>query len=137
MAKERGIRVVEVKDTSIENYSNLLTISVTSNKEKRSISGMVIDNKNIRIVNIDGYRVEAVPEGDMLIFSNLDKPGLIGKIGTILGEENINIAAMQFGREKPGGRAITVINLDSPVNDKIIEKLKNIKNVESVKYVKV
>jgi len=52
MAKERGIRVVEVKDTSIENYSNLLTISVTSNKEKRSISGMVIDNKNIRIVNI-------------------------------------------------------------------------------------
>ena len=70
--------------------------------------------------------MEAVPDGDMLVLTNNDKPGVIGGIGTLLGQNGINIARMQFGRETAGGLAVSVVSIDSPVSDELMEKIKKL-----------
>jgi len=86
---------------------------------------------------VDSFPMETVPEGDMLVLMNNDKPGVIGGIGTILGQNGINIARMQFGREKAGGLAVSVVSIDSPVSDELMEKIKKLPNVLSVKQIKI
>jgi D-3-phosphoglycerate dehydrogenase len=81
--------------------------------------------------------METVPEGDMLVLMNNDKPGVIGGIGTLLGQNGINIARMQFGREKQGGLAMSVVSIDSPVSDELMGKIRKLPNVLSVKLVKI
>jgi D-3-phosphoglycerate dehydrogenase len=88
-------------------------------------------------VELNGLDVEIVPSEHMLFFSNNDKPGLIGSIGTTLGQHHINIAGMQFGREKPGGNAVSILRVDSPVDDELLSELKNLPNVVSVKSVRL
>jgi len=89
----------------------------------------------MRIVRIDGYDVEAIPEGNLLVVFALDKPGLIGNLGTLLGREGINIARMTFGRQEVGGRAITVLNLDGRVTKGLVESVGRVEYVESVRHV--
>jgi D-3-phosphoglycerate dehydrogenase len=81
--------------------------------------------------------METVPEGDMLVLMNNDKPGVIGGIGTLLGQNGINIARMQFGREKQGGLAMSVVSIDSLVSDELMGKIKQLPNVLSVKQVRI
>jgi len=81
--------------------------------------------------------METVPEGDMLVLMNNDKPGVIGGIGMLLGQNGINIARMQFGREKQGGLAMSVVSIDSAVSDELMGKIKKLPNVLSVKMVKI
>jgi D-3-phosphoglycerate dehydrogenase len=73
----------------------------------------------------------------MIVIQNWDKPGIIGNLGTLLGKHNINIAAMTFGREKPGGRAISVLNVDSPVSPEILNKIKKTENILEVKVIRL
>jgi D-3-phosphoglycerate dehydrogenase len=87
------------------------------------VSGTQFADGEARIVRIDGYRVDAVPHGHMLVARNEDVPGVIGFIGTVLGEADVNIAGMFNGRETIGGEALTVYNLDDPVPDEAIERL--------------
>ena len=98
LAKERGIRVSETISSDVEDYSSLITVELTTDKSKRQVAGTLFGRKEPRIVRVDDYRLEAVPSGYMLVFSNQDTPGVIGKIGTILGSNQINIAGMQLGR---------------------------------------
>ncbi|MBE0618646.1 MAG: ACT domain-containing protein, partial [Proteobacteria bacterium] len=81
---------------------------------------------------IDGIGIEAIPQGHLLVFWNYDRPGLVGSIGTTLGRHAINIGQLAFGREAPGGRAVTVVNVDSPVEDAAQEELRQLPNVISV-----
>jgi D-3-phosphoglycerate dehydrogenase len=81
--------------------------------------------------------METVPDGDMLVLMNNDKPGVIGGIGTLLGQNGVNIARMQFGREKQGGLAMSVVSIDSTASDELMEKIKKLPNVLSVKQVKI
>jgi D-3-phosphoglycerate dehydrogenase len=78
-----------------------------------------------------------VPDGDMLVLMNNDKPGVIGGIGTLLGQNGVNIARMQFGREKQGGLAMSVVSVDSQIPDALMEKIKKLPNVLSVKQVRI
>ena len=86
-------------------------------------------------MQIDSYRIDAVPSGYMLIASHVDKPGIIGRVGTILGENNINIAGMQVGREFIGGNAVMVLNIDSAVSDKILKQIRAIEGIQDIKLV--
>jgi len=86
---------------------------------------------------VDNFPMETVPEGDMLVLMNNDKPGVIGGIGTLLGQNGVNIARMQFGREKQGGLAMSVVSIDSIVSDDLMGKIKKLPNVLSVKQVKI
>ena len=129
LAKERGIRVSETISSDVEDYSSLITVELTTDKSKRQVAGTLFGRKEPRIVRVDDYRLEAVPSGYMLVFSNQDTPGVIGKIGTILGSNQINIAGMQLGRVAPHGMAVAVVNVDSAIPAAIMHEIRRLPNI--------
>ncbi len=135
IAKERGIKVSESKSTDAGDYNNMITIRMKSPKRELLVSGTLFSKKDPRIVKIDDYEVEIVPEGNMLVMNNNDKPGVIGNIGTMMGKNNINIARMHFGRESAGGKAISVVNIDSSISDELLEEIRRLPNILDVKVI--
>jgi D-3-phosphoglycerate dehydrogenase len=137
LAKERGIKIKEVKSSREEEFVTSIELEIKTDKETRNIVGTLSANKQPRIVKIDQYYVELSPFGEMIVIQNWDKPGVIGNLGTLLSKYNINIAAMSFGREKSGGRAVSVFNVDSPISGEILEKIKKTENILNVKVIKL
>lgn len=137
LAKERGISIEETKTEKVENFANLISVVVRTEKKELSVWGTVFGKEDLRIVRINKYYLEAHPTGYMLVIKNRDLPGVVGAIGTLLGENRINIAAMTFGREKPGGQAVSVLNVDSPIPQKVLEKIKKSKNIFDAKLIKL
>ena len=137
LSKNRGIKIVESKTETVENFISLITLRVDTDKERKSCAGTLFGKDDARIVRIEQYRVDAKPAGYMLISKYEDKPKVIGPVGLILGENNINIAGMQVGRESVGGDAIMVLNIDSPVNKSVLKKLKNVDGIKEVQLVKL
>lgn len=137
LAQERGIKITESRSSKEEEFVNLIQVSVKTDKETRVVTGTLSANKQPRIVKIDDYYVELAPLGEMVMIQNWDRPGLIGNLGTLLGKHNINIAAMTFGREKPGGRSISVFNVDSGISADLLNKIMRTENILSVKVIKV
>jgi len=135
LAKERQIKIQEIKTTEETEFVTLVTLNIKSDKEEKKIAGTLFANNQPRIVKIDNFYVEAIPYGYMVIIQNWDRPGIIGNLGTILGKNNINIAGMTFGRESLGGGAITVLNVDSPVSLPVLEQIKNSPHILSVKLI--
>jgi D-3-phosphoglycerate dehydrogenase len=137
LAKERGIKVSEKKSANEEEFVNLIELEIKTDKETRRISGTLSSNKQPRIVKVDEYYVELSPLGEMVVIQNWDRPGIIGNLGMLLGKHNINIAAMTFGRQSPGGMAISVLNVDSPVPSDVLDKIRKTENIISVKIIKI
>jgi D-3-phosphoglycerate dehydrogenase len=137
VARARGIKVVESKSSELENFANLISLELETDKGKTSASATLFTKEKARIVEINTFLVEVIPEGYMLIIDNQDRPGIIGQIGTLLGKNEINIAGMTFGREKPGGRAITVLNVDSEVPQAVLAEIKKAKNILGAKLIKL
>ena len=137
IAEERGIKITEKKTTTITDFANLVSVEVDTGRKKHFIMGTLFANKEPRIIKIDKFYVEAIPEGYMLVVSNDDVPGVVGSIGTLLGKHGINIAEMSFGRVKKSGEAISLLNVDTEVPRDILAKIKKTKNINDVKQVKV
>jgi len=137
IASERGIKVTEKKTSKITDFANLISVEFDTAKKKYFVMGTLFANKEPRIVKIDKYYVEAIPDGYMLIVSNKDVPGVVGKIGTLIGKHGVNIAGMSFGRDKKTGDAISLLNVDSEVPKNTLKKLKAAKDIVDVKQVKV
>jgi D-3-phosphoglycerate dehydrogenase len=137
IAKDRGIGVKVSTSSGGSEYTSLLTIQITAGGKSLSVAGTLNSRKEPRIVRVDDFPMEAVPEGDMLVLMNNDKPGVIGGIGMLLGQNGINIARMQFGRESAGGRAMSVVSIDSPASDAILAKFRELPNVLSIKQVRI
>jgi len=137
LAKERAIDVQEIISNKDEEFVNSLKVEVITDKETLRVWGTLSGNQQPRIVKINDVYVEATPDDYMLFINNADKPGLIGVIGTVLAEANINIAGISLGREAQDGIAVSVVNVDSKVPDETIEKLRNTKDVLSIKLLKV
>ncbi|MCS7179728.1 MAG: phosphoglycerate dehydrogenase [bacterium] len=133
--KEKGIKLTEKRERKPEEFTNLITVEV-KNDRTVSLSGTLVRDEG-RIVKIDGFSVEAVPEGILLVCYNEDKPGIMGHIGTILGQKGINIASMTLGRKKKGGPAITVLNLDQEVDKEVLLKIKEFPAIKSVRLVRI
>lgn len=131
-AAERGITVSETKQDKSESFQTLIRVSVISEKRTRFAEGTLFAGEHPRIVNIDGVPVEAELAQNMLYVVNKDKPGLVGAVGTLLGNSGLNISDMRVGRIPDGGHAICLIALDSSVPDDILEKIKKIEQVERV-----
>ena len=125
VAEQRGIDVTESKTHQAEDFQSLVTVTVASDDESVAVCGTQFAGSDSRIVRIDGYRVDAVPYGHMLVAYNDDVPGVIGFIGTVLGEADINIAGMFNGRETIGGEALSVYNLDDPVPESVLDELES------------
>lgn len=139
LAQERGIRVDELRTTGQEDYSSLITVKLTfetrsGEKQTRALAGSVFGEDSERIVRIDGYTCDLIPEGHVIIIWNKDVPGVIGEVATTLGKHHVNIAFGSFSREARGGRALTAYMLDSEVDDATLRHLESLENVLLVKY---
>ncbi len=115
-AGERGLKVVETRQNVPGDFTDLLEVSLGGSGETVSVAGTFFGAKP-RIVQINGQHIEARPEGVLLLLENRDVPGMVGKIGSLLGERGVNIATMSLSRDAEGGKALTVINLDSALGD--------------------
>ena len=126
LAESRGVAVREIKCDQSEDYANLIVASVTRNDDGRErmrrIEGTVFGGAP-HIVSIQDLRVDVVPVGTLLVIPNTDKPGMIGRVGTILGDAGINIVGMQVGIKAVGERAVMVISLENPVPQSVLETL--------------
>jgi D-3-phosphoglycerate dehydrogenase len=135
IAKERGIEVKEVKSNDAGDYNSMIALRIKAKDRESYVAGTLFSKKDPRIILIDDFKVEIVPEGELLLMYNNDKPGVIGNIGTLLGKNNINIARMHFGRETAGGIAISVVSIDSTPSEETIEEIKRLPNILTVKQI--
>ena len=135
LAEERGVEVTESKRRQAKDFTDLIRVRVGDGGEELAAEGTLFAGNDPRIVRIDGYRVDAIPTGHMLVCRNTDQPGVIGFIGTLLGERGINIAGMFNSRESIGGEALTVYNLDDPVSADVIDALLADDRLISARYI--
>jgi D-3-phosphoglycerate dehydrogenase len=135
-AKERGIVIAETKRDQAKDYQTLIRITVKGKEGKNTVEGTLFGGEHPRIVTIDGVPIESALSGQMIYIQNKDKPGLIGAVGTLLGNNNINIADFNLGRIPGKSTAISLISVDDPVSDKILQAIAAISQVEKVKVIK-
>jgi D-3-phosphoglycerate dehydrogenase len=135
VARSRGLNVVERKsDRPENNYANLVTLAVHDAGERRVVAGTILQSEP-RLVRIDDYWVDVSPSGHMLISQHIDRPGIIGSVGTLLGDGDVNISSMQVGRSVRRGPAIMIMNLDEPLAKDLEAQIAAIPDVKSVKQV--
>jgi D-3-phosphoglycerate dehydrogenase len=125
VAKERGVGLREIRSAEAVDYANLVTVTVEATGGQRQISGTLFGRNIPRIVRLDGYHFDALPEGHLLFVSNDDRPGIIGLVGSTMGRSNINIAYMNVGRDHSGGRAIAILNVDSEVPEPVLKEIRD------------
>ena len=132
LAKERGIKVTETRTGESDRYINLITVRVITTEMENTVSGTIFGKSDPRIVGINTFRLEMVPEGHLALIYNIDKPGSIGQIGTTLGRHAINIGRMQVGQEEEGDRNIIFLSTDTPIPTSVTEELRNLTLVKTV-----
>ncbi|MBN1621149.1 MAG: phosphoglycerate dehydrogenase [Endomicrobiales bacterium] len=137
LAKERGIKVKEIRTQEIEDFTSLITAKVKTDKDELVVSGTLFGHKNPRFVRIRGLNVDVIPRGSILMLTNIDRPGVIGHIGSMLGKNNINIAEMQVGRKEIGGEAVTIVNVDNRVTPDMLSQVSNFSGITKVKYIEL
>ena len=129
LAKERGLDVREIRHDREGDYHTLVRVSVTTGDGAKEVAGTLFGNAAPRLVEIFGIRVEAELEGEMIYVVNDDAPGFIGRLGTTLGEANVNIGTFNLGRHAAGGEAVALVSLDSPVEEATLAEVKAIPGV--------
>jgi D-3-phosphoglycerate dehydrogenase len=132
LAKERGIKVSEVTSSESEDYINLVTVRAVGAEKTNVVSGTIFGKNNPRIVGINTFRLEMIPEGHLALIQNMDKPGAIGSIGSVLGDNDINIGRMQVGQESEGNRNIIMLSTDTAIPDDVLEALRALPLVNTV-----
>jgi len=136
VARQRGISVKEIKNAKTEDYTNQVIITIKGNgKWQRSFAGTVFKNNEMRILRIDQFPLDIQPTGNLVIIQHKDRPKLVGQIGMILGEYDINIAGMQLGREKQGGNALMILTVDNPVEQQVMERITEVSDIKSATHV--
>jgi D-3-phosphoglycerate dehydrogenase / 2-oxoglutarate reductase len=133
LARERGMAVEETTREAVGDYESLITLTIVTEKQTRSVSGTVFADDRPRIVNIKGIRMDAEFGPSMIYITNLDKPGFIGKFSSTLGEAGINIATFHVGREAPGGNAVALIEIDGELPEPVLAKVRALPQVQQAK----
>jgi D-3-phosphoglycerate dehydrogenase / 2-oxoglutarate reductase len=137
IARERGIRVVELRSSLPSDFLNSLTVRVKrAQGETSTVAGAVFGKKTLRVVRINKFYMEAVPEGYILILNNKDVPGVVGGVGTLLGKHGINIAGIELGRDE-SGMAISFFHVDEPVSSTVLGELRQMPAVVSAQLVQL
>ncbi|MXX11562.1 MAG: phosphoglycerate dehydrogenase [Nitrospira sp. SB0677_bin_15] len=135
IAKQRGIEVKEVKWSDAGDYTSLIRLHVKAGAQMHQLAGTLYNKKDARIVETNAYGVEVVPEGHMLLIQNVDRPGVIGTVGRILGEHGINIARMQCSRAQKGSNALLILGLDAPPPLHVQDNIKRESDIVSTRLV--
>ena len=137
IAEQRGIRVTESKTAGEEEYSNYLRVEVEEENGRRVIGGTVLGRRDQRIREIDRFQIDLKPEGHMIFVRHQDRPGVIGRLGTMLGDAQVNIAGMYVGREAVGKRALMLLTVDSPVPEELLDRVREAIHAEVVRQVEL
>ena len=137
VAKERGIKVIEMKSSRATDFASSITIKVKTKETESVVEGALFGKKEPRIVRIDKFFLDAVPEGYLLLLQNEDKPGVIGNVGTLLAANNINIARLHLGRQSVGGEAVSVWSIDTPLAKGLIEKILKLPHMISANVIEL
>lgn len=132
IAKERGIKFSEVKSTHIGDYTSMIAITTKGTQGKHYTAATLFGKQAARIVRLDKFTLDVIPEGHMLCIYNNDMPGVIGNIGELLGSNGINIARLHLSRDEEKKEALLVLSTDTPVGGKVLEKLCSLPHVLSV-----
>lgn len=132
MLHNMGIEMVESKRSHLDKYTNLITVKFTTKKGTQSVSGTIFAKEEMRIVDFFGYKLDFEPTPYIVAIQNIDKPGIIGRIGTILGGAGVNIAAMQWSRNKKGEKAVSFVSVDQDVCNSTLDEIRNIDGVLKV-----
>jgi D-3-phosphoglycerate dehydrogenase len=125
LAKEQGLAVEERSEGKSRYFVNLLRVEVTDGVGSREVGGAIRGRSGLRLVSLGTYQFDAVLEGNMLIIANRDQPGMIGVLGNVLASHRINISYMCLGRDKTGGTALSVVNVDEPATPAVLEDLRS------------
>ena len=133
VAKDRGIAVEETRRDAEGDYESLITVTVTTDRQTRHVSGTVYADGRPRIVDIKGIRMDAEFGASMIYITNLDKPGFIGKFSSTLGDAGINIATFHVGRDAPGGNAVALIEIDGELSADVLAKVRALPQVQQAK----
>ncbi|NJR51031.1 MAG: phosphoglycerate dehydrogenase [Leptolyngbyaceae cyanobacterium CSU_1_3] len=128
-AKERGIRVIETRDTSVRDYTGSLHLAAKGALGEHSVTGALLGDNEIRVTSVDEFPVNVPPNRYMLFTLHRDVPGIIGRIGSLLGNFNVNIASMQVGRKIVRGDAVMVLSIDDPLPENVLNEIKKITGI--------
>lgn len=137
LADQIGIDVNEHKTSTSKGFTNLLTVEVRTAKGTRSVSGTMLAGFGARIVQVDEYLIDVIPEGHLIFIKHKDQPGAIGRVGTLLAQDQINIATMQVGRAKAGGDAIMMLTVDKELKAEYVEKLSKLADISDVTAINI
>ncbi len=137
IAQERGIQVIQSKSESARDFASYIKVRTRAKDRETEIEGALFGANNPRIVRLNDFYFEAVPDGHILVSYNHDVPGVVGALGSLLGDSGINIAGLELGREKVGGRAISFIHVDNPVPKEVLDKFRALPEVISTTAVKL
>jgi D-3-phosphoglycerate dehydrogenase / 2-oxoglutarate reductase len=132
IASSRGVKLVERRSPAHGSYASLVTLLIDGHE----IAGTVLMGE-ARAVRIDSFRVDLVPDGRFLVSRHEDRPGVVGRFGTILGEHDVNIASMQVGRDGPRGNAMMILAVDDAVGDDVLARLRDVDGMSDLRYVEL
>lgn len=135
LAERKGIQIHEKKSAAARGFTNLITVEITTKSTTRKVSGTLLNGLGPRIVKIDDYSMDVVPEGHLVLVHHIDQPGAIGRVGNLLAENDVNIATMQVGREQIGGKAIMMLTIDRPLTDDELEQVRAMEGFDHVSTV--
>jgi D-3-phosphoglycerate dehydrogenase len=134
VAKERNIDLTEIKHDREGDYHTLIRLTVESERWARSIAGTLFADQRPRVVEIKGIKIDAELGPHMLYVTNDDKPGFIGRLGTLLGDNGINIATFALGRSAPGKDAIALVEIDGPMPPALLRQVQDLAQVQQAKH---
>lgn len=135
LAKTRGVNVVVTKTNASKGFTSQVSVTLRTDIEERYVSGALMNGFGPRITQIDSFPVDVEPHGHILLISHDDKPGSIGRVGTLLGNNDANIATMQVGRRLAGGAAIMVLGVDKDVSKDVIKELVELPDIRKAKMI--
>ena len=137
LAEELGLGVREEREEEAEHYGNLVRVKYETHKGVREVAGTVFGRSGVRLVEMDGFRFEVNPEGFLLVYNNVDRPGMLARVGSVLARHQVNIAGVSLGRAEAGGNALTVMNIDSPVSSRALEELRSLEGISGLHQVRL
>lgn len=137
IARERGMRIVESRSSRPSDFLNSITVRVIGETTTNTVEGAVFSNNAVRLVRVNDFYLEAVLEGYILVLHNRDVPGVVGAVGTLLGQRGINIASLELGRERIGGMAISLFHVDGQVPSEVLDELRMLEPVVSAQLIRL
>jgi D-3-phosphoglycerate dehydrogenase len=137
LARERGIDVVESTSSAPLAFANLMGLRLKTGESELSVTGTLFGRNHLRLVDVDGVEVDAIPQGHVLYVKNDDTPGVIGQIGSLLGRSSVNIARMTVGRKPGSGRAVMLIELDNAVPAEALAELRALPGIRDARAIRL